>query len=321
LFIEGNIKLKITIMKTKNILKYLMVAATVGAVFTACKKDRIEEDRTLNEYSSPNSYLDSKKQEEQEFLITADSGGPIVGNQFTTIWGGRQCLMFPNGDTVALPYTVKLVELYTPKDMIYYQVPTISFDTILETDGEIRVRAFKDGTELVLVPGCSWAIKMPNTAPKNYMHTFYGFQPQTPSSFNWTDNPTFLGVTTSFNPIFTTASDGYLNSIVKLGWVNCGITRGSSTNHHLSFASTTDNLTNVAIFVYFPATKTVMQVFGSASGSIPDGSSVKIVAIAVDGSGTLFSFNQNLTMTSSTAVEVTMAATTDANLTALLNGL
>lgn len=296
-----------------------MVAAIVGTIFTACKKDRIEENRTLNEYSSPNSYLDSKKQEEQEFLITADSGGPIVGNQFTTIWGGRQCLMFPNGDTVGLPYTVKLVELYTPKDMIYYQMPTVASDTILETDGEIRVRAFKDGTELMLVPGCSWAIKMPNSAPKNYMHTFYGFPIS--NYVNWTDNPASLGVTTSFNPIFTTTTDGYLNSIVKLGWVNCGITRGSSTNHHLSFASTTDNLTNVAIFVYFPATKTVMQVFGSLSGSIPDGSSVKIVAIAVDGSGTLFSFNQNLTMTSSTAVEVTMAATTDANLTALLNGL
>ncbi|MES2286654.1 MAG: hypothetical protein V4547_13280 [Bacteroidota bacterium] len=306
-------------MKTKNSLKYLIVAATVGITFTACKKDRIEEDRSLNEYSSPNSYLDSKKQEEQEFIITADSGGPIVGNQFTTIWGGRQCLMFPNGDTVGLPYTIKLVELYTPKDMIYYQMPTVASDTILETDGEIRVRAFKDGTELMLVPGCSWAIKMPNSAPKNYMHTFYGFP--TSNYVNWTDNPASLGVTTSFNPIFTTSSDGYLNSIVKLGWVNCGITRGGSTNHHLSFASTTDNLTNVAIFVYFPATKTVMQVFGSLSGSIPDGSSVKIVAIAVDGSGTLFSFNQNLTMTSSTAVEVTMAATTDANLTALLNGL
>jgi len=306
-------------MKTKKILKYLMVAATVGTIFTACKKDRIEEDRTLNEYSSPNNYLDSKKQDEQEFLITADSGGPIIGNQGTTIWGGRQCLMYPNGDTVALPYSVKLVELYTPKDMIYYQMPTVASDTILETDGEIRLRAFKDGTELMLVPGCSWAIKMPNSTPKTYMRAFYGF----PASnyVNWTDNPASLGVTTSFNPIFTTSTDGYLNSIVKLGWVNCGITRGSSTNHHLSFASTTDNLTNVAIFVYFPATKTVMQVFGSTSGSIPNGSSVKIVAIAVNGSGTLFSFNQNLTMTSSTAVEVTMAATTDANLTALLDGL
>lgn len=306
-------------MKTKKIMKYFITAAAIGMVFTACKKDRIDEVQSLNEYNSPNDYLDSKKQDEQEFIITADSGGPIVGNQFTTIWGGRQCLMFPNGDSVALPYTVKLVELYTPKDMIYYQMPTVASDTILETDGEIRVRAFKDGTELVLVPGCSWAIKMPNSAPENYMRAFYGFPVST--YVNWTDNPASLGVTTSFNPIFTTATDGYLNSIVKLGWVNCGITRGSANNHTMTFASTTDNLTNVAIFIYFPATKTVMQVYNAVSGSIPNGSAVKIVAIAVDANGTLFSFNQNLTMTSSTQAQVTMAATTDAALTALLDGL
>lgn len=306
-------------MKTKKIMKYFITAAAIGMIFTACKKDRIDEVQSLNEYNSPNDYLDSKKQDEQEFIITADSGGPIVGNQFTTIWGGRQCLMFPNGDSVALPYTVKLVELYTPKDMIYYQMPTVASDTILETDGEIRVRAFKDGTELVLVPGCSWAIKMPNSAPENYMRAFYGFPVST--YVNWTDNPASLGVTTGFNPVFTTATDGYLNSIVKLGWVNCGITRGSGNNHTMTFASTTDNLTNVAIFIYFPATKTVMQVYNTVSGSIPNGSAVKIVAIAVDANGTLFSFNQNLTMTSSTQAQVTMAATTDAALTALLDGL
>lgn len=306
-------------MKTKKIMKYLITATAIGMIFTACKKDRIDDVQSLNEYNSPNDYLDSKKQDEQEFIITADSGGPIIGNQFTTIWGGRQCLMFPNGDSVALPYTVKLVELYTPKDMIYYQMPTVASDTILETDGEIRVRAFKDGTELVLVPGCSWAIKMPNSAPENYMRAFYGFPVS--NYVNWTDNPASLGVTASFNPVFTTATDGYLNSIVKLGWVNCGITRGSSNNHTMTFASTTDNLTNVAIFIYFPATKTVMQVYNTVSGSIPNGSAVKIVAMAVDANGTLFSFNQNLTMTSSTQAQVTMTATTNAALTALLDGL
>lgn len=307
-------------MKTKNqIIKYLTVAAIVGLIFTACKKDRIEPDRTLNEYNSPNDYLDSKKQEEQEFIITADSGGPIIGIKGTTIWGGRQCLMFPNGDTVGLPYTVKLVELYTPKDMIYYQMPTVASDTILETDGEIRLRAFKDGIELKLVTGCSWAIKMPNAAPKNYMRAFYGYP--TSNYVNWTDNPASLGVSTNFTPVFTTSVNAYLNSIVKLGWVNCGIGRGSSNNHILTFASSTDNLTNVAIFIYFPATKTVMQAYNSTSSSIPDGSAVKIVAIAVDANGTLFSFNQNLTMTSATQAQVTMAATTDASLTSLLNGL
>ncbi len=306
-------------MRTKKILKYIIAAAAVSIIYTSCKKDRIE-DRTLNEYNSPNNYLDSKKEAEQEFDITSDSAsGPITGNQGTCIWGSRMCLMYPNGDTVYLPYKVKLVELYTPKQMVYYQMPTVASDSILETDGEIRLRAFKNGTELVLRPGCSWAIKMPNAAPKNYMRAFYGFP--TSNYVNWTDNPASLGVTTSFIPVFTTTANSYLNSIVKLGWVNCGFSRGTGNNHILTFASTTDNLTNVAIFVYFPATKTVMQVYNLTSGSIPDGSAIKIVAIAVDANGTLFSYSQNLTMTSSTQAQVTMTATTDPALTALLDAL
>jgi hypothetical protein len=305
-------------MKTKNSIKGLAIIAVSALVFSACKKDRIQdENKTLNSYSSPNTYLDSKKQAEQEFVIDSSGSGPIVGNQGTTIWGSRQCLMFPNGDTVAFPFTVKLVELYTPKDMIYYQMPTIASDTILESDGEIRLRAFKNGTELVLRPGCSFPIKMPNPAPKNYMRVFYGTNPST----FWTDNPATLGVSTSFAPVFTTTTGGYLTSIVKLGWVNCDFKHGSSNNHTLTFVSSTDILTNVAIFVYFPATKTVMQVSNMVSGSIPDGSSVKIVAIAVNGSGQLYSFSQNQTVTANANIQVTMAATTDAALTTLLNGL
>jgi len=306
------------IMKTKNPLKYLLAVAAVGLIYTACKKDRIQE-RTLNDYDSPNNYLDSKKEAEQEFDITSDSAGSIIGNQGTQIWGSRTCLMYPNGDTVYLPYKVKLVELYGPKQMIYYQMPTVASDTILETDGEIRLRAFKDGTELLLRPGCSWAIKMPNAAPKNYMRVFYGFP--TSNFVNWTDNPASLGVTTSFNPVFATIPGAYTASIVKLGWVNCDFKQGSATNYQLTFVSSVDNLTNVAIFVYFPATKTVMQVYNMASGSIPSGSAVKIVAIAVDANGQLFSYTQNLTMTSSTQADVTMTATTDAALTTLLDGL
>ncbi len=306
-------------MKTTTFFKYLAAVATVGLIYTSCKKDRIQE-KSLNNYSSPNNYLDSKKQAEQEFVITSDSSnGPIVGNQGTNIWGSRHCLVLPNGDSVGLPFSVKLVELYTPKDMIYYRMPTIASDTILESDGEVRIRAFKNGVEASLLPGCSWAILMPNTAPKNYMRVFYGFNGT--NAVDWTDNPASLGVTTNFNPVFNTSSNGYLTSIVKLGWVNCDFKRGSANNHQLTFASSTDILTNVAIFIYFPATKTVMQVFNVASGSIPDGSAVKIVAIAVDGSGTLFSYSQNLTVSSTSQIQVTMAATTDGALTTLLDGL
>ena len=302
----------------------LPVMVVIILIISGCSKQRIEQ-KSVKEYDSQatNNYLDSKKQQEQQFTIDSTGSGPIVGNQGTTIAGTKNCLMFPNGDTVAFPFIIKLVELYTPKDMIYYQMPTVASDTIMETDGEIRVRAYKNGTELMLKPGCDYAITMPNAAPKNYMHVFYGFASS--GYTNWTDNPAALGVSTSVNPVFSTNTNYYAAQIAKLGWINCGYKRGSNTNHSLTFASSTDNLANVSIFVYFPTTNParagVMQVRNLVSGSIPNGSSVKVIAIGVDASGQLFSFNKTLTVNNNEKIEVTMAAITDADLTTFLNGL
>jgi hypothetical protein len=310
-------------MKKIN-FKFVVLGVTliVGLLLTySCSKDRIAQP-TLNAYNSPNSYLDSKQQAEQEFTIDSAGTGPIVGNQGTKIWTGKQCLMMPNGDTVIYPFKVKLVELYTAKDMIYYRMPTVAGGNILETDGEIRLRAFKGATELLLKPGgCYAQIEMPNAAPKNYMRVFYGYNPSA-SFVDFSDNPTTVGAaTTSLNPLFTATSYGYLGQIGKLGWINCGANAANTSSSVLTFTSTVDDLTNVAIFAYIPATKTVIQAYNLSTCQIPNGAAVKIVAIAVDASNQLFYFNQNLTVSSSQQISVTMSSTTDASLTALLNGL
>jgi hypothetical protein len=307
-------------IKRNSALLPLLVVLFVAISFS-CKKDRIEpsEEKTLNEYSSVNNYLDTKKQDEQEFTIDSAGTGPIVGNQNTKIWVDKNCLMFPNGDSVNYPYTVKLVELYTPKDMIYYQMPTVSSSSLLETDGEIRLRAFKDGQELVIRPNCGVIIEMPNAAPKNYMRVFYSFE--TNAHPDWTDNPATLGVTTTNNPVFTATSYGYSATIARLGWINCGFGIGNSTGHTLSFTSSVDNLTNVGIFIYFPSSKTVMQVYNTVSGTIPDGSSVKIVGIAINSSGQLYSFSNNMSVSAAATIDVVLSTISDADLTALLDAL
>jgi hypothetical protein len=290
------------------------IAAIASVINFSCSKDRIEKT-PVNDYdaSNTNNYLNSKKQDEQTFIIDSTGSGPIVGNQGTNIWVNKNCLMkIVNGDSATWPYTVKLVELYKPKDMIYYQMPTVASGTILKTDGEIRLRAFKGADELMLRPTCTTQVLMPNTSPQNNMEIYYGANP----SAYWVNNPLSLGVTP-----FSTSTGGYMGAVVKLGWINCGVTAGSSSNSSLSFTSTTDNLTNVAIFVYIPATKTVMQVYNMTSGSIPNGSGVKIICIGVKANGDLFSFNQNLTVNSSQSIAVSLTAITDSNLTSILDGL
>ena len=298
--------------KFSTISKVSFLLIFLSSVFYySCSKDRIQK-KSMNQYNSPNSYLDSKKQQEQIDTVNGPGSGPIVGNQGTKIWIGKECLMFPNGDSVTWPFTVKLVELYKPKDMIYYQMPTVaSASGILKTDGEIRLRAFKNGTELLLKPNpCMAQIEMPCAAPQSGMHVFYGFT--TNNLPDWADSPLTL---------FSTNPASYTASITKLGWINCGLLAGSSTNSTLSFTSTTDDLTNVAFFIYFPSTKSVMQAYNATSGPIPNGSAVKIISIAVDGSGQLYYFYQTQTVNASASVDVVMTAISDASLTTLLDGL
>lgn len=309
--------------KVNLVFTTLSIVAIATVLVVSCSKKRIQNP-TLNEYdaTNTNSYLDSKQEEEQEFIIDSAGSCPLVGKLGTKICSGKPCLMMPNGDTIGYPFTIKLVELYKPKHMIYYRMPTIAGGNILETDGEIRLRAFKGTTELLLKPGACYAqIEMPNAAPKNNMRVFYGYASSSPF-VDFTDNPTTAGAaTTSLPPVFSVTSYGYSNTIGKLGWINCGKNAATTPSSVLTFSSTVDDLTNVPIFVYLPSTKTVMQASNFTTNPIPNGMTAKIIAIAKDASGNLYSFDQTITVSSNQQIDITMAQTTDGALTTLLDGL
>ncbi len=298
-------------MKNLNLFSALILVSIITLTTYSCKKDRIEvpEEEQLNAYNPINSYLDSKKQQEQEFIITGPSNDTIIGNQGTKIYGGKNCLVDGNNDTIDYPFSIHLVELYTPKDMIYWQMPTIASGNILETDGEIRIRATKNSQELFLKPSCPYGFEMPNGAPQASMSIYFG-----------TDNGSFVNWSNTGNP-FTLTGYGYLGYTNTLGWHNADIQVGTGSGHTLSFTSQVDDLTNVGIFIYFPATQTVMQAYNTVSGLIPNGSSVKIVMMAQDASGNLFSYTETRTVNSSATIDVSLSQTTETALTSYLDGL
>ena len=291
---------------TKKATLTILILAAI--IYTSCKKDRIEPpvEETLNEYNSINQYLDSKKQQEQEFIITGPSNDTIIGNQGTKIYGGKGCLVDSNNDTIDYPFSIHLVELYTPKDMIYWQMPTVASGNILETDGEIRIRATKNSQDLFL--SCPYGFEMPNPNPNSNMTIYTG---SGGSIVNWTNTTT----------PFTLTSYGYLGATSTFGWLNADFQIGQGTGHTLSFTSQVDDLTNVGIFIYYPATKTVMQVYNTVSGLIPNGSSVKIVMMAIDGNNNLFSYTESLTVNGSATIDMSLSQTTDAALTTYLDAL
>jgi hypothetical protein len=137
--------------------------------------------------------------------------------------------------------------------------------------------------------------------------------------FYGNDNGTFVDWTDSSTPWSTTAY-GYKGTITSLGWINCGNQAGTG-GHTVTFTSSVDDLTNVGIFLYIPATKTVVQGYSQKAASIPSGTSVKIVLMAQDNNGDLFSYTDTKTINGNISIDVTLSKTTDAALTSHLNGL
>jgi hypothetical protein len=297
-------------MKTLNQIKVLLLITATTVLFSNCSKDRIEE-KQLNNYDSMNDYFNSKKQQEQVFTIDTTGSGPIIGNQGTKIWVSKEKLMFSNGDSVHWPYTVRLIELYTPKDMIYYQMPTVASGSLLTTGGEVRVRAFKNGQELLLRPNKTWTVEMPSQQPLPGMSIYYGVVNSTFT--NWVPNP--VGA-------FNTTTYGYTGDIATLGWVGCGkiaINTGSFTS--CAFTSTTDNLQNVATFLYFPTLKSLMQAYNQTSGNEPVGKDVKIILMGINSSHQLYYYYQQTQVSANFSANVTLTSISDAALTTILDSL
>lgn len=294
------------------------IAIVIAFSFSSCKKDRIKT--TMNEYSDLNDYFNLKKQQEQTFVVDSNGTGPIIGNQGTKIWIAKECLQTMDGNDITWPFEVKLVELYTPMDMIYWQMPTVSTYGILQTEGEIRLRALKDGNELKLKPlPCKCVVEMPSDEPKEYMSVFYGFE--TNNRPNWTKNLAQFGITQPTSPWFLPTDTGHVAEIGMLGWIGCDTLVGSTSGALVSFVSETDNLNNVGIFIYFPTTKTVMQVYDQASSPIPLGSNVKIVCIAQKSDGSLYHFYSTAIINGNIEYNIEMQEISDSALTTLLNSL
>lgn len=289
---------------------FFVAVLTVFFIGVQCSKERIEPKDSLNDYDPINNYFDSKKQQEQEFVVDTNGQGPIVGQQGTKIWAIKSHLMYPNGDSVYFPFIVKLIELYHPKDMIYYQMPNVASNSPLTCAGEISIRAFKNGQELLLRPGKTWPIEMPAQQKLPNMKIYYGYNQS--GIINWVANP--VGN-------FDTTTYGYLGQIAKLGWIcNGKQALQNPTNATISFSSTTDNLQNVAAFVYMPDYKSLIQVYNQTTNIFPIGEKAKIILIGYRQQQVYHYYWQG-TINQNTSFPVTMTAISDANLTAILDTL
>lgn len=264
----------------KTILALITCLTTMVFLSGACKKDRVQQD----DYQDMESFYTDNEEEEQEITVDSLSSGScyVVAKKGTRICVTRDMLRDAAGNDIpSYPFQLKVIELYSIKDMILRRQPSVAGSAILETSAEIKVRPFKNGDEVFLKPGRKYFMEtatLSSTSPG--MTSYYGYVnsglndwTSTISTFipGFVDTLSSVAVTPAYYAL-TPATSGYVSA--------AQLHTSSASNTQITFTSTGTNTQNIQIFISFSGYKSVMRVFNLVSYPIPVGETITFVAFA-----------------------------------------
>lgn len=278
-------------------------------MLTSCKKDRIEETAS---FQPMDEFFENNKPPEQEFIITSDTGsGPIIGMNGTELYGFRNILQYPSGDTVPLPYSIKLIELYTYEDMILYQMPTLSGEDVLESAGEVKITAWHEGNELILIPGEKYPFKLSTTPPKSGMEVYHGNHPG--DNFgDWELSADGSGVRTSTKYDVTTG---------LLGWQNIGQQGAKAGATNITFKVEGSGGEHIELFLVLKDYHGLLQGHNLVISNAPVGQEATIIAMAKNQDGDYMLHEQEVTITADLEITLDLKKVSETALLSTLSNL
>lgn len=315
----------------ENTMKKLTIAIlSVVLLAIACSKDRsillVEETpptpaEPQKEFvAAKNSTFEKLGTQAQTKTIKNDNDLPFVGKQGTQIWLYTRDLKTANGGDVTYPFDIEILELFTPKDMILHQMPTVSGGKLLTTAGQIRIRAYKDGKELTLNKYNSTQITVPvNGRPDGFMKLFYG-EEINGGFYDWlpadsTKDGANRGYMFANQEVYTIFPS-------RIGWINCDkFYQYTEAKTAITFSSAEPPLGNIIIFLYFPDLKSIMKVYNGVSGDVPVGRNVKVIALGLTKEEEYYSFFQDFNVQDKQKIEIKLTPTTKDALVKYLDSL
>ncbi len=306
-------------MKRKSLIKIASLGFLCLIIsFAACKKDRIVQD----DYQNMDSFYNQHQEEEQVFVIDTPGTCPLIAKKGTKFCMTADMFMYPAGGGINYPFFLKVVELYSIKDMLLWRLPSIAGGTILETSAEIRARTFKVNDELVLNPGRGYYMEM-DTMPilNNNMLGYYGYSSGIPT--DWTNS--ISSITSGFVDSVTAVSVNqyyYSLTVAHMGWISAASPHTSSgQNTAITLTSLGTNTQNIEIFLSFTGFKGLMKISNLVSGSIPVGEQVTIVAFAKNQNNEFLLQQSTFTIVPNQQIALNMQVISEAGLLTALEGL
>jgi hypothetical protein len=303
------IVLHLRIKNNKKMKKYTVLlfatALTTLFLFNACKKDRVP----IDDYQNMDSFYDAYKEAEQEYVIDTPGACPLTLLHGTRICVSADMFQLSDGTPITYPFTLKAVELYSIKDMLLWRLPSVSGGNVLETSAAIRIRTFKNGNELVLIPGRAYGMETANlSSVNNSMSVYFS------SGGDWSL------ATDALSSVTDTASF-YRLIVGNMGFVCVARVHSSSSTTTVTLSVPGTNTQNIQSYMSFTGFKGLARIVNLSSTPVPIGDQVKFVAFGKKQTNNYVLDERSFSITGNQQIPLNMQVTTESNLLNALSAL
>lgn len=280
-------------------------------LLNACNNDRIDPDFS---YTSLNDFYKNNREQEQSITITSDTGNvPIVGKKGTELYGTRAILEHVNGDSVGLPWTVKLIELYAIKDYLFYQLPTVGNAYPLESGGMVKVTACDSlGKPLKVKNSAFYQIKLATSPSLSNMDLYQG---------NSVDDSFINWIKASDGSLITLdANKKYDLQLATLGWQHVAKSFTEETTT-LSFSVDGSGGENIDLWVIPTDKHALFYGNGLEVKNVPINHEIRILAMALNQDGDFVIFDKIVTVSENLEIEIDFETSTEEKILGIINSL
>lgn len=240
-------------------MKYVILAAAVIIAGIACQKEVSNEPEEIP--AEITALFLQNREEVQQAGIDANSGGTIKGSKGGSFYFLPNSFVFPNGDPVTGNIDVEIKELYTPADMIWNNVPSVSNGQLLESGGEFYVNATSAGQTLKLAPGAYMRISLKTNDLAN-MQVFNGMV--NGDTTNWVLNNSGINVIAS--DTLTGMGGNLFCDAVQ--WINCDRFIDDPKISCTFNQGNCPSLENSYIFVHLTGRNSVLKLYNDGSSQL-----------------------------------------------------
>ena len=305
------------------------ILATAIVSVTACKKDK-----STPNYAKADDFMASHAIKEQSFTGNAAAGFTITGEKGTKVTFAPNAFIDANGNTVSGNVTVTLKEVLSKKDVLFSGVMTESNGQLLESGGEILVKAQKDGAALRINPALQndgARVEIPKVMNNKDMGLFVqdkrqqggatGGNQQQQSPYTWNPAPYYP---------FGNGPNSYSFSLPSFTWVNCdrfySDPNPKTTITALPAFQDNNQVTDLQVMLVFKNITTVItlpydytvQKFQSYQNSLPIGLQADLIIIGKDSDGYIQFGTQPITISANMHIDAPVHKATQAEVDAFL---